>query len=145
MKIITGFEDKPFVEDPGPGNKGFVDVFKALSLNHEAAENAFTRVAKKAFRKYTKGGKFIEARNARELRPTWVAESSVVFSIDDPDENAYRAMAEDLQRLVTSLVRAFQVTAEIPHVALIEPLKCRIQMVGKQDCKFTLKQVWALT
>ena len=135
MRIITGFEDKPFKEDPGPCDEGFAAVFKALSFSHEVAENAFTCVAKKIFRTYTEGGRFVEVKDARELRPTWVAEASVIL-VNNAEE------VTELQRLIASLGEAFLAT-EISLVALIEPLKCHIQIVGKRDYKFTIKQIWA--
>jgi len=143
MQIITGFETE---HNEGPTeaqviNEDFIKVFKALEHDREVAENAFTRASKRAFKKYTEGGCFLEAKNARELRPTWVSEASVVLTVNGFDE---AAQASELQQVVMMLGKAFESTLDdASQAALIEPLKCTITMITDKDAKFTIKQMWA--
>jgi hypothetical protein len=146
MKIITGFETelKEEIEDTQELNEEFIKVFKALDHDIEVAENVFARASKRAFRDYTEGGKFTEAKDARALRPTWLAESTVVLPVKGFDDVALVSMAAELRQLVVMLGESFKSTADDPaHLALIDPLKCRIQRISEHDYKFTIKQMWA--
>jgi hypothetical protein len=147
MKIITGFEEELSAEGPSEAqviNEDFIRVFKAIQHDIEVAENAFTRAAKRAFKKYSEGGVFTESKDARDMRPTWVSESTVVLPVGRFDDPALAAMAADLQQLVVMLGKAFESTTDEPsQVSLIDPLKCRIQRVTDLDYKFTIKQMWA--
>lgn len=146
MKIITGFETelKEEIDDKRELNEEFIKVFKALDHDIEVAENAFARASKRAFRAYSDGGKFTEAREARDLRPTWIAEATVVLPVKAFDDAALEMMATEMQQLVVMLGESFKSTAVEPSkLALIDPLKCRIQRVSEYDYKFTIKQMWA--
>ena len=146
MKIITGFETelKEEIDDTRELNEEFVKVFKALDHDIEVAENAFARASKRAFRRYSEGGKFTEAKDARELRPTWLAEATVVLPVKGFDDYALAAMASEMQQLVVMLGESFKSTADdASNLALIDPLKCRIQRISEHDYKFTIKQMWA--
>lgn len=144
MQVVTGFEsDSKGEEHPLSPYLRLVDSLDRSSL--ELVLNSFTRIAKTALREQLPNARYVESKDARDLRPIWVCEWSVALDIPPREKRTKESVEEicgDLKDLVDNVGLSIKSTAGVKWMALIDALSPRIVQVGPQTYRFILKQKW---
>ena len=140
MRIITSFGESETEGEETPLE--YPQIFQALTHSLEVAENVFARVAKKAFRQLVGEVPFKESKDARGMLPTWVSEYSIV--VVKPPDRENQEWVEALHELLESMSLHLRMSVgERKHV-MVDPLSVRIQHIGENIYRFSIKQKWAL-
>jgi hypothetical protein len=142
MQLITMFNSDP-VDESKDYLEDFQGVFKLLVEDQMLAENAFAKVAKRAFRDQLNLRAKIRMIQQDELlrAPLWSVSASVAlysFPGHIPDAGA-------LVHLTSILSESLSVSSGGKQVVLPAPLVSSISEVSKSLYSFSLKQKWGFS
>lgn len=145
MQTVTRFDSvSKEEEDPLSDYQRLLESLDRTSL--EVVENHFSRISKKSLRGQLTDALYVTSKDAREVRPLWVCEWSVVIDIPeltDRTEEGVKDICLSLKRLVDGVAATVKSSQlKEAKVTFVDSLSTRITQVGPRTLRFILKQKW---
>jgi hypothetical protein len=147
MQIVTGFDSS----EPGETKEEELERYSKflLGIRHQSQDsvlNAYTGLSKKSLRRLLHDAIYLEAKEARSMRPYWVSEVSVALDLpEDPSKPWLHAMADTLLNLPIELSQVMQhSTKGKGSLVFVDSLQARISLVAPTCMRFVLRQKWTV-
>lgn len=147
MQIVTGFDSS----EPGETKEEEIERYGRflLGIRHQSQDavlNSYTGLSKKSLRRLLPDALYVEAKEARSMRPYWVTEVSVALDLlEDPPKEWLHAMADTLLNLPVELSQVMQhSTKGKGSLAFVDSLQAKISLVAPTCMRFVLRQKWTV-